>query len=366
MEFLLPVSLGEALDKLTILEIKLSKIKEEDRLQSVKEESDALLNKLQEYKEKFSFWYQNLYDINLKIWNLQDNCRSLDLNTQAYLLKEILDENDRRFRVKRKINSISKLKEQKSYASKTVVICPHQGLGDQILILPAARYLSTIYDKVIVLCNFKHVKNIRTLVQDDPDIEIRETILSFFPDRLQIEKYFPEYQGFTFLKAGYYKNVELPKYDGRAPFCFYDDFGISRKIFEEYKYISLEGLSESFSEQKDLEKYIFIHEETAERKIDIVKLNNLDIDSTLVLCCNRNLYQEGHHFYEKAQKVLNLDMKSLIPYLVCAEKLILTDSAVFCLANMIHLNPEQKNICYIRGNCPYDLSKQFQYVSGHI
>jgi len=67
----LPVSLGEALDKLTILEIKLNKINDE-RKEDVNVEYNTLLSKLQEHVEKYSYYYRILKDINERIWDIQD------------------------------------------------------------------------------------------------------------------------------------------------------------------------------------------------------------------------------------------------------------------------------------------------------
>lgn len=52
----LPVSLGEALDKLTILDIKMDKIKDK-RLEDVKKEYSVLFEKLKEHIENFKFYY---------------------------------------------------------------------------------------------------------------------------------------------------------------------------------------------------------------------------------------------------------------------------------------------------------------------
>ena len=52
----LPVSIGEALDKLTILDIKLEKIKDNKKI-DVQKEYDILYNKLKIYIEKFDFYY---------------------------------------------------------------------------------------------------------------------------------------------------------------------------------------------------------------------------------------------------------------------------------------------------------------------
>ena len=57
-EITLPVSLGEALDKLTILDIKCSKIRDEERKASALKEYNVLLSSLQEYVTKYAWHYK--------------------------------------------------------------------------------------------------------------------------------------------------------------------------------------------------------------------------------------------------------------------------------------------------------------------
>ena len=70
----LPVSLGEAIDKLTILEIKLENIKDSRKLE-VKNEYDILYNQLYNIIEKYKSYYNLMKQINLDIWYLMDKLR---------------------------------------------------------------------------------------------------------------------------------------------------------------------------------------------------------------------------------------------------------------------------------------------------
>ena len=114
-------------------------------------------------------------NINEEIWDMQDLFRETkDKQEQNKLCIKIIKENDNRFRVKKKINNLtnSELKEQKGYIPKTAFVLSHLGLGDNITFIGAVRYLSTCYDKVIVVCKNKNVNNVKLFYSDDPDIEI--------------------------------------------------------------------------------------------------------------------------------------------------------------------------------------------------
>jgi RimJ/RimL family protein N-acetyltransferase len=113
----LPVSYGEALDKLTILEIKLNKITDNRRL-DVEKEYFQLYDVLKDLIAKTKEHYDKLKDVNLSIWIKQDIFRDTNnIDIKQKLCIEIIEENDERFRIKNKINTIlnSSLKEQKGY-----------------------------------------------------------------------------------------------------------------------------------------------------------------------------------------------------------------------------------------------------------
>lgn len=95
----LPVSLGEALDKLTILHIKLDKIKD-NRLEDVKKEYSLLFETLKIYIENNKFYYDMLKQVNLDIWEMQDDFRSNKGDNVSLCLK-IIEYNDSRFRIKK-------------------------------------------------------------------------------------------------------------------------------------------------------------------------------------------------------------------------------------------------------------------------
>jgi len=96
----LETSLGEALDKLTILDIKVSKINDE-RKADCQKEYNVLYESLKNYVTTLSYHYRILKEINLTIWNLQENIHKDTNLTKTY--GEVLKENDRRFRVKKQI-----------------------------------------------------------------------------------------------------------------------------------------------------------------------------------------------------------------------------------------------------------------------
>ena len=125
MKINIPVSVGELIDKITILEIKSIKIKEKNKLSAVKKELD-LLNKI--FKKKkiqrkiVSQDYKKLKAVNLKLWNIEDLKRKYEKqkkfdNKFIKLARNVYLLNDKRAKYKLNINRLtnSEIIEVKSY-----------------------------------------------------------------------------------------------------------------------------------------------------------------------------------------------------------------------------------------------------------
>ena len=148
----LPVSLGEALDKLTILDIKLARITD-GRKANVQIEYDLLYSKLEVYISKYPLLYESLKKINNDIWDMMDDLRDGDISDELYLkvCKKTIIYNDIRFRIKNKINILNQslIKEEKGY--KVTKCAVNIDRYDHVaeLINPIVT-LSFKYDQVIV------------------------------------------------------------------------------------------------------------------------------------------------------------------------------------------------------------------------
>lgn len=167
----LPVSLGEAIDKLTILDIKSEKIKDNRKL-DVQKEYELLFEKLECFVESYNLYYKMMKQINLDIWDMMDQLRDGELSEKNYLsiCKECVESNDVRFRIKNKINNLSKsiLKEQKGYNTTRIVIDIRGTIVfDNDELYKIIRYNSFIYDQVFVLCEDGKIDFFYEKIKDD-------------------------------------------------------------------------------------------------------------------------------------------------------------------------------------------------------
>lgn len=116
------VSNGEIVDKLTIIEIKLENIKNEQKLANLRAEYQVLDNAVKAILAKTHPLYLELLEINKKLWVIEDRIRELekakDFGAEFIeVARSVYFTNDRRSDVKRKINEETKsgLIEEKSY-----------------------------------------------------------------------------------------------------------------------------------------------------------------------------------------------------------------------------------------------------------
>jgi len=155
MMFELPVSLGEAFDKLTILDIKIENIKNLSKLEDCKQEQKVLYEKLSTIVQTYTFWYKALKAVNAEIWRLQDILRATTEDSKDELSRYVLDLNDARFRIKNRINTwaSSTLKEQKGYNDRILVLTEPITLHDAFTYRNILYYLSIEYDVVYCVSN---------------------------------------------------------------------------------------------------------------------------------------------------------------------------------------------------------------------
>ncbi len=125
-KILVEVSVGELLDKISILEIKSEKIKDTEKLNFINDEykilKDQLNTNIKNYSEIESL-YNSLKEINSKLWVIEDDKRLCEKNSDfgekfIKLSRDVHFLNDERAKLKLEINNKtgSKIKEIKEYA----------------------------------------------------------------------------------------------------------------------------------------------------------------------------------------------------------------------------------------------------------
>jgi hypothetical protein len=119
-----PVSVGELIDKLSILQVKKTKITNPEKLEYINKEFELLYNLSSFYLNDIEIenLYHELVQVNSKLWDIEDRLRIIE--TEKRFAGEFIDyarqvyfTNDERFELKNKINQItsSEIREVKEY-----------------------------------------------------------------------------------------------------------------------------------------------------------------------------------------------------------------------------------------------------------
>ena len=126
-KILVEVSVGELLDKISILEIKKEKIKDSVKLKFITDEHSILKVQLDQNvksDDKLNSLFQSLKEINAKLWVIEDNKRLCEKNSDftenfIKLSRDVHFLNDDRAKIKLEVNNYtgSKIKEIKEYTS---------------------------------------------------------------------------------------------------------------------------------------------------------------------------------------------------------------------------------------------------------
>ena len=126
-KILVEVSVGELLDKISILEIKQEKIKDSKKIKFINEEHSILkdqLNNNVKSDQKLNELFESLKQINAKLWVIEDDKRQCEkekdfTETFIKLSRDVHFLNDDRAKIKLEINNYtgSKIKEIKEYTS---------------------------------------------------------------------------------------------------------------------------------------------------------------------------------------------------------------------------------------------------------
>lgn len=180
-----PVSLGEAIDKLSILQIKCENITDARKL-DVEKEYLVLYDILKDFVIRYAELYESMLATNRVIWAQMDLLRDGIISEVEYnrLCRECIVTNDVRFRIKNKINLISnsELREQKSYKIRRFSLQIEVDGEALLLFIEPIRQLSYIYDEIHIISS-KDLSRIRDAFHYDNTLVWGTPSLTGFADR---------------------------------------------------------------------------------------------------------------------------------------------------------------------------------------
>lgn len=249
-------------------------------------------------------------------------------------------------------------------ANQIACVIGNGGLGDVITYIGMINYLTTKYKAVIVACmkvyyeQFKYFFN-NNKIKLYPINMYDNTTMAQYDIMMRTNAIYDIYA------FGHYgsKYINYSKYykkrsDGTIvnilynyPISYYEDVNIPIEYMTKYFYVSyppeiIDLYKELFENNP---KYILVHQIGSTQKFDIISYNKIDINNTLTIDINKNLYEKGHKYYKIADKFINF--KSVIFYTKLVENasaLYLIDSCIHAIALVVDVNKASPRICYQR------------------
>ena len=231
------------------------------------------------------------------------------------------------------------------------LVLSHLGLGDNILLIGAVRFIASSFNKVYVVCKKNNADNMRILFEDNPNIILyivnKDNDIS--PNYgCSMSKFIENTKNLTvFLSGGHCLNRRPYSYKF-IPFNFYIDMKIDPMHFWNSFSINIPIESKNLYNSLNEIPYIFIHNNCSSGKVfDIEEVENkLNFNKDEILIINPciNVYNADHPYFNIAEKFINLKVPYYIDTIINASKIILTDSCFWCLS--INL-PIISNECYV-------------------
>jgi hypothetical protein len=341
----LPVSIGEAVDKLTILDIKVQKIQDPTKKAYCQQEYDLLLEELSPYLEAHAFSYSCLRYVNLQIWEMQDDIR---VRPDPQKCVEILDKNDMRFRIKDAINQAARshIREQKGYPVRRALVIGHLGIGDHIGLIGAVRYIAMQHDETVVVCRRQYSGSIASFFADNPTIKFWPVDTDYIirPTSTSAGEVVPvDSNKFTNVyRSGFYVHPHHVHND--LPKCFYYDMGLDPEIRHTFFHVPTTQEARDLYAQIADQPYIFVQQRSSSH---ITPLVTWDTNEILTIDPNINLYPEGHRWHSLAESFVNRDFLSYTLTIQNAKEIHTVDSSFYCIACYLPLKSEVKR-CYAR------------------
>lgn len=241
----------------------------------------------------------------------------------------------------------------------------NMGIGDMIVTAGIIEYLTTKYNSVTVVCRPEH-----------------ERFLSCFHEGNNKIKPFPykeEFKsscGWTFPREltdifntsmdiyaiGHYS--QSGKID-IFPTSYYDDIKLPIKYIHNIHFTTPNYIMNYYDELKSYGEYIVVHQIGSTCKLDLIDKYNINIEKTLTIDVNKNLYKIGHRFYNIANKFINLyNPLWYITLLENASELYLVDSCIHALAAYLSdTSKAKRKVCISRATLFTYAQTGFEYVN---
>ena len=227
------------------------------------------------------------------------------------------------------------------------------GLGDQIDMIGAVRYIAQFHSEIHVPCFSKNYNTLAAFFSDDPRIRpIRinnewyyKNMRTWHPQKPQEAIQIDPKDYVAVYRSGFlaYPHHDMDP-DYMIPICFYRDLGLDPQIQHTHFKIPENAASKNlYATVKDF-RYIFTQQKSSSHLNSLV---TWDINETLTIDPNINVYPVGHRWHDLAQTFVDAPFPTYVDTIIHASEIHVTNSAFRCLAAHLPLKATVKK-CYQR------------------
>ena len=201
------------------------------------------------------------------------------------------------------------------------------------------RYIATMSDYVLVLCKAENLVNIKTMYQDNNKIKVVQ-VKDIYADiaKYNIGNYVDGIEITHTIRTGCWAGYN--NFDD-IPDCFYYSIGIDKNIRTRFFCLP------SNIDQLTVPKIPFVFVQTVSSTTVNDTIITWDLDKTLTIDPNKNLYMKDHPFYDLADTYINKPFFSYINLLESAEQIHLLNSSFQCLSTYLKTQADIRK-CYDR------------------
>lgn len=227
--------------------------------------------------------------------------------------------------------------------SKALVVGPG-GLGDQIWMSGAVRYIAQQHEETHLLCSYKTLATLQTLYRDVPSVKLFVVTQEASVLREWVRSRYRIIYACAFTKDLYVRPVDM----NALPEIFYDQMEIPRSVRHSHFVLPVVPESMMLYELVRSQPYIFVHTMSSTNVTPIV---SWDINTILTIDPNVSHYPLDHPWRELSEAFVNKAFFHYCDLIKHAEELHLTNSSFYVLASQISPLDAKVKLCYEREHC---------------
>jgi hypothetical protein len=222
----------------------------------------------------------------------------------------------------------------------------HNGLGDNITNIGAVNFLLKYYETIYFLCKDIHLKNVKDLFlnksvniipfNSNNEFDEIKTILNNVIDDIFVSGCHTTYikKKITHPDLLNYKQDDKNyNINFTHIYNFYYDIGLDLSIYYEYFDIESSKKSIKYYDKIKNKKIIFIHSKASNYEVnyDYVYEKYKDNKEYIIICANKNMYNENDEFYSLANKYVNINVALYIDIIKNSELYYVINSCFSCI-----------------------------------